>query len=340
MKVQWLGCLARICVRESGLHFETTRLAPRNSLQTGQVRVLLVTGARPTGTRADFPQDPRFFMSDAPDHGAPGAPTDTPLVSCLMTTADRHDLCRRAIHCYIEQTYPNTELIVLDNGDTPMKAVLDEFDVPTPVKYQYVERTPDLSLGGLRNMSLDMADGDFIVPQWDDDDWSHPDRLARQVEVLQQGHDACALAGTLMHVDQPEYFDHPFIGLLPNGVPPTIMHRRDDSIRYPNILRTEDTKYVNDWLERDYVIMPKEESYLYLRYFHGRNLWEQVHFVRRMRNTPKDLLLYIWHRYVRGDMFRHPRFDLTEKMEAAFHDYLDNSLRYNLLNHAEASSLI
>lgn len=251
-----------------------------------------------------------------------------PLVSCLMVTADRPHLVPRALHCYEQQTYPNTELVVLDNGDEPIEHLLT--DVEGPVTYRYQEKEPGMTVGALRDIPLEEANGTFVVPQWDDDDWSHPRRIERQVAVLQQGYDACTLQGTLMHVDHPDYFEHPFIGLLPNGVPPTIVHRQNADIRYPNLPRVHDTEYVNKWREQRYCILPRTESRLYLRYFHGDNLWEKGHFLRRLRNTPKDLLLYGWHRFVKGDLFQHPRFQLTDGMEDAFEQYLDDSFRFDL----------
>ena len=276
-------------------------------------------------------------MAEAsPSPHASSSEAAPPKVSCLLVTADRPTLCRRAIRCYRQQTYPNTELVVLDNGVRQRVEHLLE-DLPAAeVRYRYVERTPDLWIGGLRNQSLDMATGDFVVPQWDDDDWSHPERLARQAAVLQEGYDAVTLAGTLMHVDRPAYFDHPFVGLLDGGVPPTIMHRRDAAIRYPNIRRTSDTAFVNQWQARRYRILPYDDAYLYLRYFHGDNLWEVDHFLRRMRNTPKDFLLYAWYRFVRGDVFKHPRFRLTPAMRAAFRQYLDDSFRFDLFQTYDA----
>jgi glycosyltransferase involved in cell wall biosynthesis len=245
-----------------------------------------------------------------------------------MVTADRPHLVLRALRCYEQQTYPNTELVVLDNGEEPIEHLLA--DVDGPVTYRYQEKEPGMTVGALRNIPLEEASGTFIVPQWDDDDWSHPERIERQVEVLQQGFDACTLQGTLIHVDHPDYFEHPFIGLLPNGVPPTIMHRRDADIRYPNLPRVHDTEYVDEWRERRYRILPWSESGLYLRYFHGDNLWEQDHFLRRIRNSPKDFLLYGWYRFVRGDLFQHPRFQLTDDMWDAFEQYLDDSFRFDL----------
>jgi glycosyltransferase involved in cell wall biosynthesis len=254
----------------------------------------------------------------------------SPTVSVLLVTADRPQLIKRALRCYQQQTYDALELVVLDNGEEPVEEIVRSFDLPGELQYLRAEPEPDLWIGGLRNRALDAATGTFVVPQWDDDDWSHPERIERQVDTLRQGYDACTVQGTLMHVDHPDYFHHPFIGILPDGVPPTIMHRRDADIRYPNIRRTSDTDFLNDWREKRYTILPREFSYLYLRYSHGGNLWETDHFLRRMRNTPKDLLLYAWHRYVRGDMFGHPRFQLTETMEEAFQRYLEDSFRYDL----------
>ncbi len=147
-----------------------------------------------------------------------------------MVTADRHDLCRRAIRSWAEQTWDNGELVILDNGKTPMQDLLA--DLPSErIVYRHVENNPETTIGELRNRSLDMVRGDFVVPQWDDDDWSAPDRIERQMAALRRHNaDAVTLYATLMHVDDPQWFDHPFYGLLKGGVPPTILHRRDDRL--------------------------------------------------------------------------------------------------------------
>ena len=146
----------------------------------------------------------------------------TPLVSCVMVTADRHTLCRRAIRSWAEQDWDNRELVVLDNGTDPMESLLS--DLPSGrVVYRHMANNPDTTIGELRNRSLDLVNGDFVVPQWDDDDWSAPDRITRQMAALEaQRADAVTLYATLMHVDEEPWFDHPFYGLLKGGVPPKI----------------------------------------------------------------------------------------------------------------------
>lgn len=242
-----------------------------------------------------------------------------------MVTADRHDLCRRAIISYLGQTYSNKELVVLDNGSVPMEELLADVE-PGQIRYRHIAKNSETTIGELRNLSLEMVTGDFVVPQWDDDDWSAPERLhAQHAALTSGGGDAITLCATLMHVDDPLYFNKPFYGFLDGGVPPTLMHQRDDSVRFPELRRTSDTHYKNAWRERKYLIMPMHEAHLHLRYFHGSNLWERDHFLRRMRNTPKDFIAYGWWKFVRRDLFRHPRFNISDDARRAFETYLRDS---------------
>lgn len=260
------------------------------------------------------------------------APTDRPLVSCLMVTADRPRLMRRSVRCYRRQTYPHRELVVVDDGRTDLSPILR----PLPdeeVTYISLDASTDRVLGTLRNVALDEASGTYLT-QWDDDDWYHEERLARQAAVLDDGADACALQGTLMHLDLPTYFSHPYIGLLEDGVPGSIMHRCDDSIRYPDMHRAEDTAYLDHWLDQEYRLLPVSASHLFIRCFHGNNTWEAPHFLSRIRNTPWDALSYAWYRYVRGNLFRHRRFQLSDAAWAAFETYLRDSLDLDLFRHA------
>jgi glycosyltransferase involved in cell wall biosynthesis len=264
------------------------------------------------------------------------ASDDRPLTSCLMVTADRPHLMRRSVRCFRRQTYPRRELVVVDDGETDLSSVLAPLATD---EVQYVPLDPDTNhvLGTLRNVALDAASGTYLT-QWDDDDWYHAERLERQAAVLDDGADACALRGTLMHLDTPEYFRHPYIGLLEDGVPGSIMHRRDDTAHYPDLPRAEDTAYLKHWLEQDYRLLPTSQSHLFIRCFHGDNTWEQDHFLTRMRNTPRDAIAYVWHRYVRGNLYRHRRFQLSNAAWDAFETYLEDSTDLGLFDHAPSAT--
>jgi glycosyltransferase involved in cell wall biosynthesis len=281
-----------------------------------------------------------------------------------MVTANRANLARRAIQCYLQQTYPNKELIIIDDGQEDYAPILA--DVPAgELRYIKLDPAPGQVLGTLRNRSLEEATGDFMA-QWDDDDWYHPERIERQARVLMgdagfkglgsgddagaeegadvsagghesesvdDGADACCLAGSLMHVDHPEYFDLPYVGYLPHGIPGTIMHRRNDTIRYPSERAGEDTTYLDHWLGKRYQKLPASEAGLFIRCFHGTNTWEMNHFVRRMRNSPAKLMRYLFYRYVIRDLSKNPLFRLDEGVRRAFETYLAESRQLGLFRH-------
>ena len=281
-----------------------------------------------------------------------------------MVTANRANLARRAIQCYLQQTYPNKELVIIDDGQEDYAPVLA--DVPAgELRYIKLEPAPGQVLGMLRNRSLEEATGDFMA-QWDDDDWYHPERIERQARVLMgdagfkglgsgddagaeegadvsagghesesvdDGTDACCLAGSLMHVDHPEYFDLPYVGYLPHGIPGTIMHRRNDTIRYPSERAGEDTTYLDYWLGKRYQKLPASEAGLFIRCFHGTNTWEMNHFVRRMRISPAKLMRYLFYRYVIRDLSKNPLFRLDEGVWRAFETYLAESRQLGLFRY-------
>lgn len=253
---------------------------------------------------------------------------DLPKVSCLMVTANRRKLAARAIQCFLDQTYENKELIIIDDGEEDYSPVLTE--VPEHrVKYVKLEKEPDFVLGKLRNKSLDEASGDYLV-QWDDDDWYHPDRIQVQANVLSEGYDACCLSAALMHLDTPEFINQPYVGYLPDGIPGSIMHRNNSKIRYPETRRAEDTVYLKEWMKLRYKKLPNEFNHLFLRAYHGSNTWEREHFQRRIRNSAASTLSYIWHKKIKGNLYSHPRFQLNQVQQEAFDAYFDLSRKLSL----------
>jgi glycosyltransferase involved in cell wall biosynthesis len=103
-----------------------------------------------------------------------------PLVSCLMVSRGRRFPALFAIDCYRRQTYANRELVIVTGGqNTEVGALVRELDDPT---IRYIEAEPR-SLGELRNTSVAHARG-LLVCHWDDDDFSHADRIALQVAAL------------------------------------------------------------------------------------------------------------------------------------------------------------
>lgn len=99
-------------------------------------------------------------------------------VSCIMPTFNRAGFVNAAIDCFLRQTYTNKELIILDDGPDPAEPVLSS---GWPITYVIIPRT---KLGQKRNICCELARGEIIC-HFDDDDWSAPERIEKQVAVLQ-----------------------------------------------------------------------------------------------------------------------------------------------------------
>lgn len=100
-----------------------------------------------------------------------------PLVSVVIPTRNRRKYIPQAIACYQAQSYQNRELIVVDNSDTPVEDLM-----PPGANYKYIG-PEKISTGAIRNLACSMAKGQYIC-HWDDDDYSHPKRIAEQIKLL------------------------------------------------------------------------------------------------------------------------------------------------------------
>lgn len=116
--------------------------------------------------------------SDAP---ACAQTAESPLVSCIMPTADRRAYVAQAIRYFQRQDYANLELLIVDDG---ADAVAD--CVPDDPRVRYVRLAQKLNVGAKRNFACAQARGEIIV-HWDDDDWYPPWRVRKQVRALVEG---------------------------------------------------------------------------------------------------------------------------------------------------------
>ena len=108
-----------------------------------------------------------------------------PLVTCLcLTMAGRKDFLRRAVDCFLKQTYPFRELLIMADSLDDAECVLGpDGMVPAGMPIEVYETAQKQTIGAERNMGCESAQGDLIAI-WDDDDYSAPGRLVSQVEEL------------------------------------------------------------------------------------------------------------------------------------------------------------
>lgn len=101
-----------------------------------------------------------------------------------MVTCGRPKLLQESVRCYLKQTYANKELIILSQGSVEInKEIQDYLKLVDRDDIQFVSCSKSLSLGAMRNLSIELTTGS-IVCQWDDDDLYHPLRIQTQLNAV------------------------------------------------------------------------------------------------------------------------------------------------------------
>ena len=103
-----------------------------------------------------------------------------PTVSIIIPTYNRPHWLGQAIESALGQTYPSTEIIVVDDGSANNAAGVIAAGYPN-VRYEY---QANKGLGAARNAGIRHSSGEFLA-FLDDDDWLTPDSVAVRMAALE-----------------------------------------------------------------------------------------------------------------------------------------------------------
>jgi glycosyltransferase involved in cell wall biosynthesis len=247
--------------------------------------------------------DARIALVDPPRVRVPEVEVSSiPKISCLMITRDRFSLARRAVRSFADQTHAHKELVIVMHGPVWYRRALErEIDELRIANVRFVEAPADAPLGVLRNHSLDAASGDVLC-QWDDDDGSHPTRLAIQLEEMtRQNARASFLSDHLQFLEHDRtlhWTDWTIEGeMAPEWrlFPASLMMLRDPRFRYPEsgpyAQRGEDSAFLGQLLSHVPVARIAGQGHLYLYRFHGRNIFEKEHHYRLATCSTRNEIL-------------------------------------------------
>jgi glycosyltransferase involved in cell wall biosynthesis len=109
-------------------------------------------------------------------------------ISVIIPTYNRSHLIKDAVESVLSQTYQDFELIIIDDGSTDnTREVLAEYG--ERLQYIYQENQ---GRSAARNHGINLAKGEYIAFLDSDDVW-FPDKLARQVPILESAPDNVVL---------------------------------------------------------------------------------------------------------------------------------------------------
>jgi len=137
-----------------------------------------------------------------------------PLVSVIIPTYNRSGLVGRAVDNVLEQTYRNTEIIVVDDGSTDdTLASLKRFGDRIRVVSQ-----ANAGPAAARNRGIEIASGEIIAFQDSDDLWM-PCKLERQVSLLERGGPSvlvCLCSADMYFTGKPAMTSFDLAGIHPS----------------------------------------------------------------------------------------------------------------------------
>lgn len=206
-------------------------------------------------------------------------------ISCLMVTRpspERFEFLKRSVQCFHAQTYSNRELVVvLDEGSPELAERVKDYLAAWPTLVKVVQPQGRHTLGALRNLSREAAVSP-VVCQWDDDDLSHPTRLAEQYKLLDQGAVAVGLQEVFHLFPQSrELYWTNYRNAPDHCQAGTLMYRRGMRARHPETgpesARGEDSALLHGLVAEGQVRYLAGAPYLYVYTFHGGNTYAEAH---------------------------------------------------------------
>jgi glycosyltransferase involved in cell wall biosynthesis len=105
-----------------------------------------------------------------------------PLVSVIVATYNRPETLPDCLRSILGQTYPNIEIVVINDAGIDVKENIDSLNVKGNIKY--VEHPINRGLAAARNTGIVTAKGKYIA-YLDDDDIYYPEHIEILVGVLE-----------------------------------------------------------------------------------------------------------------------------------------------------------
>ncbi|WP_206408517.1 glycosyltransferase [Ectopseudomonas oleovorans] len=113
----------------------------------------------------------------------PLAPVQGPLISVIMPAFNAEATLRHAAQSILEQTWRNLQLIIVDDCSSDATWEIAQQIAGQDSRVLALRNAANVGPYVSKNLALRLAKGEYITGQ-DADDWSHPQRLERDIEPI------------------------------------------------------------------------------------------------------------------------------------------------------------
>lgn len=118
------------------------------------------------------------------------------MVSIIIPTYNREHTIKRAVDSVLEQTYQDFELIIVDDASTDNTCqIISEYK---DSRIKYLKTEDRHGANHARNVGISNAQGEYIAFQDSDDVWQ-PDKLEKQMKILQEESDVDIVFSRYLH---------------------------------------------------------------------------------------------------------------------------------------------
>jgi len=237
---------------------------------------------------------------------------DLILVSCTTVTKGRVDLIQHSIRSFLSQTYMCKEMIIVSQGTSEQNSVIRNM-VLEHINIHFVEAPSKLTLGEMRNLSIELSHGDVIC-QWDDDDFYHPQRIMTQLKSMRGEFVASLYTRYLKYFSETKriyMIDHlggtdDYVDLLSREpykkyLCGSVMFKKECFYKCENVLypergyqsnKQEDLNVLQKLIKIGKIASVDACEYCYV--YHGGNVYDKQHhemlFHKKLTGTQKQLI--------------------------------------------------
>ena len=109
-----------------------------------------------------------------------------PLVTCAFSSYNAANTIKKALYSAMNQTYENKEFLIIDDCSQDQNlCIIEKINDNNNNIIRIFRNKKNLGIGEVRNQLIKYSNGEFIA-FFDDDDYSYPERIEKQVNLILQ----------------------------------------------------------------------------------------------------------------------------------------------------------
>jgi glycosyltransferase involved in cell wall biosynthesis len=124
---------------------------------------------------------------------------DSPKISVIMPVYNGERYLRESIESILGQTFTDFEFIIINDASTDSSAkIMQSYD---DSRIRITNNSTNIGLTRSLNMALELAEGEYIARQ-DDDDISLPERFEKQIKYFEEQPETAVLGTSIYTIDE------------------------------------------------------------------------------------------------------------------------------------------